>query len=394
MSRIVLISNGHGEDIIGAALAQELRALGYTLQAVPLVGRGGVYEEAGFAVLGPRQEMPSGGFALQSLAAIWADLKAGWVSMSLAHYRAVKEAARAAAATLVVGDVYALLVGHFMGRPPLFLMQCRSSLRAWQRQGWSRPYSALERFLMRRAVGVYPREPEGEYWLRAHGVPHACYLGNPMLDALEGVPLELKPPYLLLLPGSRSDAYESLPKMLGACRLLSDTGLTPVVAWAGLSLEGWSGGEGWRLEPTERQEGITHTLNHPDGTRVYLSQGAFRDCILGAKVAISTSGTAAEQAAGYGVPLVGFPTGGPQYTPAFAAQQKRLLCEALLLVEPHPEAIAQGVRQFWGSPELLGQARAAGRAAMGVPGAARRIAQEIHRQLQATDQGSGQSRSR
>ncbi|MCX7784111.1 MAG: hypothetical protein N2318_10785 [Meiothermus sp.] len=287
--------------------------------------------------------------------------------------------------------MYALLVGHFMGRPPLFLMQCRSSLRAWDQQGWSRPYSALERFLMRRAVGVYPREPEGEQWLRAHGVPQARYLGNPMLDALEGVPLELTPPYLLLLPGSRSDAYQSLPRMLEAVRLLGDLGLTPVVAWAGLPLEPLSA-PGWRLEATGLAEGVTHRLAHPDGTAVYLTQGAFKTALLGARVAISTSGTAAEQAAGYGVPLVGFPTAGPQYTQAFADQQKRLLGEALMLVPPHPEAIAQGVRRFWDSPEPRAQARLAGRAAMGEPGAARRIAQEIHQELQA--RGLEQSPSR
>ncbi|GIW25886.1 lipid-A-disaccharide synthase-related protein [Meiothermus sp.] len=382
MSTIVLISNGHGEDIIGAALAHELRALGYTLQAVPLVGRGQVYEEAGFSVRGPRREMPSGGFALQSPAAIWADLRAGWVSMSLAQYRAVQEVAREAAATLVVGDVYALLVGYFWGRRPLFLMQCRSSLRAWDKQGWSRPYSATERFLMRRAVGVYPREPEGEQWLKAHGVAHARYLGNPMLDALEGVELKLPPPYLLLLPGSRSDAYQSLPQMLEAVRLLGDLGLTPVVAWAGLPLEPLRV-PGWRFEATGLAAGVTHRLGHPDGSVVYLTQGAFKTALLGAKIALSTSGTAAEQTAGYGVPLVGFPTAGPQYTPAFAAQQKRLLGEALTLVEPHPEAIAQGVRRLWASPKLLEQAKSAGRAAMGEPGAARRIAQELHGQLQA-----------
>ncbi|GIW33561.1 lipid-A-disaccharide synthase-related protein [Meiothermus sp.] len=391
MRKIVVVSNGHGEDIIGAVLAWELQRLGYELQAVPLVGRGQAYEQAGFAVLGPRQEMPSGGFALQSLAAIWADLKAGWVSMSLAHYRAVREATREAVATLVVGDIYALLVGHFMGRPPLFLMQCRSSLRAWQPQGWSRPYSALERFLMRRAVGVYPREPEGEHWLRAHGVPHARYLGNPMLDAPEQGPLDLTPPYLLLLPGSRSDAYESLPKMLEAVRLLNDLGLTPVVAWAGLPMEAVAG---WWLESTGKEVGLTHRFQHPDGTGVYLAQKAFKTVLEGAAVGISTSGTAAEQAAGFGVPLVGFPTGGPQYTRIFAAQQKRLLGEALLLVEPHPQAIAQGVRQLLASPERLKQARADGQAAMGVPGAARRIALEIHGLLQATDSGQGQSPSR
>ncbi|MCX7784112.1 MAG: hypothetical protein N2318_10790, partial [Meiothermus sp.] len=46
--------------LIGAALAQELRALGYAIQAVPLVGRGQPYEKAGFCVRGPRREMPSG----------------------------------------------------------------------------------------------------------------------------------------------------------------------------------------------------------------------------------------------------------------------------------------------------------------------------------------------
>jgi uncharacterized protein (TIGR03492 family) len=380
MRTIVVISNGHGEDIIGVVLARELRGLGYTIQAVPLVGRGQDYEQAGFAVLGPRMEMPSGGFALQSLAGVWADLRAGWVSMSLAQYRAVKEAAREAAATLAVGDIYALLVGRFMGRPPLFLMQCRSSLRAWDPQGWGRPYSALERFLMRQAAGVYPRELEGERWLKAHGVAHARYLGNPMLDALEGVPLEIAPPYLLLLPGSRSDAYESLPKMLEAARLLGDLDLRPVVAWAGLPIGAVTG---WRLESTGAEAGLTHRFSHPDGPVVYLAQKAFKTVLKGAAIGISTSGTAAEQAAGFGVPLVGFPTAGPQYTLAFATQQKRLLGEALMLVEPHPEAIAQGVRQFLASSERLKQARADGQAAMGEPGAARRIAQEIHRQLQA-----------
>ncbi len=386
MRTILVVSNGHGEDIIGAVLAQELLNLGYRIQAVPLVGRGLVYEHSGFRVLGPRQEMPSGGFALQSLAGIWADLKAGWVSMSLAQYRSVQTAAREAVATLVVGDVYALMVGRFFGRLPLFLMQCRSSVRAWQKEGWSRPYSALERFLMRQAAGVYPRELEGEHWLKAHGVAHAHYLGNPMLDALEGVALEVEPPYLLLLPGSRSDAYESFPRMLEATRLLADLGLRPVVAWAGLPIRSVAG---WTLESTSNGVGLTHRYLHPDGTVVYLTQKAFKTVLLGAAIGISTSGTAAEQAAGYGVPLVGFPTTGPQYTPAFAAQQRRLLGEALMLVEPHPQAIAQGIRRFLASPELLRQARAAGQAAMGAPGAAQRIALEIHRQLGSREGGLG-----
>ena len=125
----------------------------------------------------------------------------------------------------------------------------------------------------------------------------------------------------------------------------------------------------------------SNRLTHPDGTVVHLAEKAFKTVLLGSRVAISTSGTAAEQAAGYGVPVVAFPTGGPQYTLAFAQRQKQLLGDALLLTEPDPEAIAKGVREFISSEELRQKARAAGKAAMGEPGAARRIALDIHSRL-------------
>ncbi len=388
MKQVVVVSNGHGEDIIGAALAKELGALGYGVQAVPLVGQGQAYRRAGIPTLGPCKELPSGGFALQSAGAVWADIRAGWFSMSRAQYRAVRTAAQRALATLVVGDVYALGVGAVFGGRPLFLMQCRSSLRVG-----GRPYSVTERLLMRRALRVYPREPEGAAWLRARGVPQACYLGNPMLDALDAGPLELPPPYLLLLPGSREDAYQSLPLMLEACRRLRQTALTPVVAWAGLPPERLRLG-GFELVATGSGEGVTHRLCHPDGTVVYLTQRAFGSALRGSRVALSTSGTAAEQAAGYGVPLVGFPTRGPQYTPLFAEAQKRLLGEALTLTAPNPEALARGVLELLASEERRERARAAGKAAMGEPGAAARIALDIHQHLQAIVSEPAQSRSR
>lgn len=384
VGRIVIVSNGHGEDIIGAALGRELARIGYAVEALPLVGKGNAYARANFPVLGPRREMPSGGFVLDKPLTFLEDLRAGWVSMSLRHYGALRRAARGASATLVVGDIYGLLVGSVFGNRPLFQMQPLVSVRAWEGRfdGWRRPYGLLERLLMRRAARVYPREAEAARWLEEHGVANPQYLGNPMLDALEGDdPLPLPPPYLLLLPGSRADAYESLPRMLEACRLLRSTELTPVVAWAGLPLEKL-GAESWKLETlVSPRSGGAGRLLHPDGTSVLLAEHAFKTALLGSRVAISTSGTAAEQAAGYGVPVVGFPTGGPQYTPGFAQGQKRLLGDALALAEPRPEAIAQAVRAFLSDEELRRRAREAGKAAMGQPGAARRIAASIHAHL-------------
>lgn len=364
------------------ALGQALSAI-YEVQALPLVGKGMAYEAAGLAVLGPRKEMPSGGFVLDRPLAFWDDLEAGWFSMTLGQWDALRKVSKGSQATLVVGDIYALALAYLFGKKPIFQMQPRVSIRAWGGQGIrvDQTYTALERFLMGRIAKVYPRDQEGESWLRQHGLSNAQYLGNPMLDAVEGeTTLELPTPYLMLLPGSRSDAYQSLPIMLEACRELRSAGLTPVVVWAGSSLERLEA-RGWKREAKNQNTGILMQLIHEDGTRVYLTRGAFKTVLSSAKLAISTSGTAAEQAAGYGVPLVGFASDGPQYTPAFAQAQVRLLGEALTLTEANPKAVAAAITALSRNPERYKQAQEAGQAAMGEPGAVGRIAKDIQSYL-------------
>ena len=106
---------------------------------------------------------------------------------------------------------------------------------------------------------------------------------------------------------------------------------------------------------------------------VQLTRDAFATLLRGARVALSTSGTAAEQAAGFGIPVVGFPTGGPQYTAAFAGAQRRLPGEALTLVDADPEAIAGALQRAWTDDHLRQRAARDGERAMGRPGADERI---------------------
>ena len=382
MKSVLIVSNGHGEDSIGAALALELSHLGYGVVAVPLVGRGMAYESAGFAVLGPRKEMPSGGLVWGREGALWADLKAGWLSMSLAQYHAIAQAKAHSLATLAVGDVYSILVSSMFGARPLFQVQTLVSVRTWEDQGgWRKPYGPLERVLMRRARRVYARDLQSAQWLSQHGVAKACCLGNPMLDAVAGEnELDLPSPYLLLLPGSRNDAYLSLRQMLEVCRLLSQLPLLPVVAWSGLPLEPLEA-HPWRWEWLKPD---LASLSHPDGTQVYLAQNSFRWLLQRAKLALATTGTAAEQTAGFVVPIVSFVTGGSTYTPVFAQYQQRLLGAAITLSNTTPSQIAQTLEQLWLDGSKYLEAQTAGKAAMGEPGAAKRIAEDIHLQLRAT----------
>ncbi len=379
MQQILVISNGHGEDAVGCALATALTKQGFSILALPLVGQGNAYEAAGFAVAGPRKNMPSGGFVLDDPKILLEDIRHGFFSMTFNQIKTIRQT-KSVRATLVVGDIYALGMARFFGSSPLFQVQPRVSLRAWGADGKrvDQTYVPAEISLMRKAIRVYPRDLEGQQYLRSKGIAHAEYLGNPIMDAVTGnTRISESPPYLLLLPGSRRDAHQSLPIMLEASRKLGPIGLKPVVAWAGIPLEGVAI-PGWKVEINNNGSYLVHN----DGNKVLVVQGGFKGLVLGAKLAVSTSGTAAEQVAGMGIPLIGFATNGPQYTRHFAESQKRMLTDALTLCDANPESVANSVLGLLNDSRRYRNAQSAGRNAMGERGASAKIAADITRMLE------------
>ena len=67
MGRLLLLSNGHGEDLSGALLGQALQCEGHSVDALPLVGKGQPYRDAGIALIGGTQEFSTGGLGYTSL---------------------------------------------------------------------------------------------------------------------------------------------------------------------------------------------------------------------------------------------------------------------------------------------------------------------------------------
>jgi uncharacterized protein (TIGR03492 family) len=384
VTRLLLVSNGHGEDVIATTVARHLRAAGVDLAAVPLVGRGAAYAAAGLPVLGPADEHPSGGYLLTGLRPAWEDLRAGWIGSTRRRWRALRSAAGGAAACVVVGDWYALATARLVGRRPILYLPSAVSVLAWppDAPAWKAPFGPFELRLMRAARAVYPRDEATAAHLHARGVVEARYLGNPMLDAIDGdAAVGAEPPYALLLPGTRGDAAFSLPVMLEACRALREAP-PAFVAWAGRS--DLPRPPGWTLAATGAARGVTDRYRHADGTEVAVARGAFATLIRGARVALSTSGTAAEQCAGLGVPIVGFATPGPQYRSTFAVAQRRALGDALELVAADPAAVAAAALRALHDPGLRERARQAGARAMGRPGAAATVAADMLARLPVT----------
>jgi uncharacterized protein (TIGR03492 family) len=401
--KLLFVSNGHGEDAIGGRLAQEFRRLApnLELEAVPIVGRGMAYERAGIPVLGPRWDLPSGGFTFTSLALLLGDWRDGMYQKTHAQHWAVRNAN--ADAVLVVGDVYALWVTFSFAfknrrKPRVFQVQPLVS-RSYQDNMTAQDrleranrvtvdsFTAPDRWYMKRVERIWARDARTSQWLHELGLPQADFAGNVMMDLLEPE-LDLKSvldgrPVLALLPGTRDDYRESLPRMLEVVAQLPNHQLE-VQAFAALPgdlnrielANGWT----WAEPSTLEREASAERTALKDQTRVPILRNAFAALLHASQVALGTAGTANEQAVGLGKPTVAFPTNGPQFTGSFARAQKRLLGDGLILVANETDQIVRGVQQAF-TPEAREAAKRAGLERMGTSGGANKIVLEVLEKL-------------
>lgn len=393
--KLLSISNGKAEDGLAVCVLKELQLLmpGLEVSALSLVGRGLAYERAGYNVLGPRQDSPTDGFMMQSFKNFVTDVRAGFVRMSLKQFRAIREAKPDV--VFVCGDVYALWAALTFTRntkPNVFQLQTLVSV--YYQDGMT-PEERLkrlhriavdsfvlpERWMMQKAERVFVRDERSSQALRAKGLNNVVSHGNVMMDQVVKAEVDLSPiregrDLLVLLPGSRDDYLFSFPKMLESAAHLPEFQI--FAAFSGdlnrLTLPvGWT----WQ-EPSDLERSLSaERVAVHDKARVTVFRQAFVACLHHANVVLGTAGTANEQAAGLGIPVVSFPTQGPQFTELFATAQKRLLGNAVFLLQADPLQLAQMIRQVSKDETLRSAAAQAGLERIGKSGAAKKIARDI-----------------
>lgn len=389
--RILFISNGHGEDLIASRLIEHLVAAepSWAIMALPIVGMGAVYRSKGIPLLMDGKDLPSGGFIRNGPRNLAMDLRAGLLSLTWRQIRALRRAGSEIDLAVCVGDCYLLLLaGPSLRRPIVFLPTAKSD--------YIRPHLPVEIWLMRRfCTKIFPRDAFTAASLRAKGLP-AEFMGNVMMDALDYVAPDLKSTgdawTIGILPGSRRDAYLNMQDIARVALALHEMAvgrpITYLVALAsGLSfavLAEYLAPLGWTVrlpEPEEAERGIVGELRHDGGDSVRLTivQGRFADVLAASDLVIGLAGTANEQAAGLGKPVVAFAGRGSQFTAEFLRAQKKLLGEAVFAVEREPGVVAREILAILTDAPRREAMAAAGRARMGPPGGAGRIAAEIRR---------------
>ena len=322
MARILLLSNGHGEDLSGALLAQELQHQGHNVQALPLVGLGSAYQKAGVPLLGRSHEFSTGGIGYTSLRGRLTEIAQGQVLYLLRRLIRLMRHRRRFDLILVVGDVIPVIAAWLSHRPvATYLVAYSSHYEGRLRLPW--PCAALLK--SRRFRAVYSRDQRTAEDLSSQLQRPVSFLGNPFMDSvLTAAPT---PPtstqHIALLPGSRRPELEqNLQLLLQLIELLPNTqacnvDLALVASLEDDSLRRLSERSGWRLE-----NGVLHR----DGAlAINVRRGAFRAVLQRSNLVIGMAGTASEQAVGLAKPVLQLPGQGPQFTAAFAEAQRRLL---------------------------------------------------------------------
>ena len=413
LNRLLVLSNGHGEDLIAQRILQALRSRrpDVEIRVLPLVGLGEVFaavEAAGqLQRIGPQLRLPSGGFSNQSLRGLVRDLAAGLPLLSWRQWQLVRRWARRGDPLLAVGDLLPLLLAWsgggrfgFIGTPksdytwasagppnwgatPLADSYHRCKGSEWDWWEWALMGS-------RRCRLVAVRDRLTARGLRRHGVA-ALAPGNPMLDGFPQAPLPAwlaSQRRLILLAGSR------LPEALGNARrlleclalwqpnqpatallasgstptaqawqvLLAQAGFTPVAPAAEVAATGATAS--WRL----------------GRLTVLLGQHSFTRWASWVELGLATAGTATEQLVGLGVPALSLPGPGPQFKAGFARRQSRLLGGA---VQPcsSPQQLVDRLRQLLADPSERARLAAIGRRRMGPSGGSAQLAALVEQRL-------------
>ena len=329
MKPVLLLSNGHGEDLSGALVAAELMQRGIPVEALPLVGHGSPYRQRGVPVLGRTRSYSTGGLGYTSLGGRLSELLEGQIGHVLGRLLLLRRRRHHYGLVVAVGDVLAVLGSWLSGLPSAVYLVAYSShyegrLRLPWPCGWLLNQESIK--------AIWSRDCLTANDLSQQLNRAVVFLGNPFLDVVsadtsESLPLPALQLELALVPGSRlPEAVRNFALMLRVLALLPEEWARsqPLRLRAALVAEldsscvaKLAGPLGWRLEASGR------LVRGP--LVVELGWGQFGEILASAQLVLCMAGTAAEQAVGLGKPVLQLVGGGPQFTAGFAEAQRRLL---------------------------------------------------------------------
>lgn len=332
MAKILLLSNGHGEDLSGALIGKDLQKFDHQVEAFPFVGHGYSFSSAAIKIVGETKEFSTGGLGYTSLLGRSTEILQGQVFYLARRLFHLFSVAGNYDLLVVIGDVVPVLSAWLTRLPVVTYLVAYSS----HYEGKLRlPWPCVNCLSSKRFLSVYSRDQLTADDLTNQLLRKVDFLGNPFMDPV----LKTQPALpqihsrLGLLPGSRRPELDkNLLLILRMIELLPEANvinndisfdIALVPALDDESLRNLVDLQVWKLGKSIERVSCLHLIGKK--YRVNIHRDSFVKVLQSSDILLSMAGTASEQAVGLGKPVLQLQGHGPQFTASFAEAQRRLL---------------------------------------------------------------------
>ena len=348
---LLIICNGHGEDLIALEIIKKLLSLKRIkkIEVLPLVGNGYIFDSIDsevFSKIGTQIYLPSGGFSNQSLKGLFRDLRVGLLENLFSNWLLVNKKHKDNYKIIAIGDLLPLYfawsskcIFGFIGTPKSDYTWSSGPGKAisdFYHKLKGSEWDPWELFLMRshKCKFVIMRDALTANNLNLKNI-NAKYFGNPMMDFIKEKKLDHKNiksfQKLIMLIGSRSpEAFDNLDMFLSSLSIKSLP--LKILVFVPLSsnidvniVEDYFLKYKFSKEINKEYYLGEESIWMKNNIIFLIGKNTFDDWANLSQVGLANAGTATEQLAGLGVPSLSLPGRGPQFTKKFANRQQRLL---------------------------------------------------------------------
>ena len=347
---LLIISNGHGEDIIACEIIKEILLLKKfnNIEVMPLVGDGKIFDRftsSKIIKIGFQKVLPSGGFSNQSFRAFLNDLKEGMLIYLFKNWIELLKKPKDYK-VLAIGDLLPLFYAWsskcdfgFIGTPKsdyTWMSGPGKSISDIYHKLKGSEWDPWEIFFMRssRCKSLIMRDDITANNLIRKRI-NAKYFGNPMMDFVKEKKLDQKKiksfQKLIMLIGSRTpEAFDNLDIFLSSLSAidlpLKTLVLVPLSSNLDLNIvEDYFLKYKFSKEINEEYNLGEDSIWMRNNIIFLIGKNTFDDWANLSQVGLANAGTATEQIAGLGIPSLSLPGRGPQFTKKFAKRQQRIL---------------------------------------------------------------------
>ncbi len=331
MPRILVLSNGHGEDVSGSILARRLISIGNKVEALPIVGLGEVYKKEKINIIGKTRKFNTGGLGYNSLKGRIYDLFNGQIYYFFKKIWIVFLIRKKYDYFLVVGDIVPIFFAWLSNKKFFtYLVAYSSHYEGKLNLPWPCNYFLTSP----NSIRIYTRDHLTSIDLSNQLKKEVLFFGNPFIDKLlkNNIKDSNNSFHIALLPGSRiNELINNFELMLDIIQELANYKFFKKIKFNfALSSDLKMGNvqnilemRNWQFEKILSSD--FKLLYSYKSIKVFFKWNSFEDILTESDFAISMSGTAAEQVVGMSKPVLQVEGKGPQFTKAFAEAQRRLL---------------------------------------------------------------------